>query len=199
MPDLLGAILAGDAVRAAPQLLGWTLLVDGVGGRIVEAEAYEPGDPASHAFRGETPRNRVMFGPPGHAYVYRSYGMHWMLNLVCRPAGEPAAVLIRALEPTAGIDEMRARRNAAGIPITDRDLCRGPGRLCQALGITGGLDGARLDEPPFVFIAPDGARPPVRAVAGPRVGVTLGAERDWRFVDAASRHLSRGVPRQRAR
>jgi len=128
----------------APDLIGATLLVDGVGGVIVEVEAYHHTDPASHSHGGRTERNAVMFGPPGHAYVYRSYGIHWCVNAVCEPAGEASAVLIRALAPTHGLDRMRARR---GID-EERLLCAGPGRLCQALGITKTLDGAPLDAPP---------------------------------------------------
>src|SRR5688500_6435355 len=126
--------------EVAPGLIGCTLLVDGVGGRIVEAEAYHHEDPASHSYGGPTNRHRSMFGPPGHAYVYRSYGIHWCLNLVCEEEGEAAAVLIRALEPTHGLDLMRARRGLDD----ERLLCAGPGRLCQALAVTRTLDGARL-------------------------------------------------------
>jgi DNA-3-methyladenine glycosylase len=168
----------------APDLIGATLLVDGVGGVIVEVEAYHHTDPASHSHGGRTERNAVMFGPPGHAYVYRSYGIHWCVNAVCEPAGEASAVLIRALAPTHGLDRMRARR---GID-EERLLCAGPGRLCQALGITKTLDGAPLDAPPFVLLAREMA-PAI--VAGPRIGITKAADKPWRYGLAGSRFLSR--------
>ena len=170
--------------EVAPELIGTTLLLDGVGGVIVEVEAYDQEDPASHAFRGRTPRNAVMFGPPGHAYVYRSYGIHWCLNVVCAAVDRAEAVLIRALEPTHGIDEMRARRHVEA----ERALCSGPGKLCQALGITGALDGRALDEPPFELHARRGT--PVVA-AGRRIGITRAAELPWRYVLEGSPYLSR--------
>jgi DNA-3-methyladenine glycosylase len=172
----------------APDLIGVVLLVDGVGGPIVEVEAYDPTDPASHAFRGRTARNGAMFGPPGHAYVYRSYGIHWCLNLVCEPEGTAAAVLIRALEPAAGIGEMQARRRTDDLRL----LAAGPGRLCEALGVTGAHDGLPLDRAPFELRA----RGPVPAIAvTPRVGITRAADLPWRYVLAGSRFLSRAVPR----
>jgi DNA-3-methyladenine glycosylase len=170
--------------EVAPELVGATLLVDGDGGRIVEVEAYDAGDPASHGYRGRTSRNRAMFGPPGHAYVYRSYGVHWCLNLVCGPEGSAEAVLVRALEPLAGIERMRARRGVE----PERLLCAGPGRLCQALGVTGQLDGLPLDRAPFALRGAAGA---VDVVAGPRVGITRATELPWRYGLAGSRFVSR--------
>jgi DNA-3-methyladenine glycosylase len=172
--------------EVAPDLLGVTLLVDGVGGRIVEVEAYDHEDPASHGFRGRTERNAAMFGPPGHAYVYRSYGIHWCLNLVCEEEGVANAVLLRALEPTHGLEQMRARRGLAD----ERLLCSGPGRLCQALGVTRQHDGLPLDRPPFELFERDR---PVDVVRGPRIGITRAAELPWRYAEAGSRFLSRPV------
>jgi len=172
----------------APALIGVTLLVDGVGGRIVEVEAYDHEDPASHGFRGRTERNASMFGPPGHAYVYRSYGIHWCLNFVCEDEGVANAVLVRALEPTHGLDAMRERRGLDD----QRLLCRGPGRLCQALGVTRDHDGLALDRPPFELLA---AESPVEVVSGPRIGITRAAELPWRYAEAGSRFLSRALPR----
>ena len=177
-----------DATTVARRLIGMLLLVDGVGGRIVETEAYDRADEASHSHAGPTPRNAVMFGPPGHAYVYRSYGIHWCLNFVCREAGHGAGVLIRALEPLAGIVTMQARRG-----LTDpRRLCAGPGRLGQALGITPAHGGLPLDRPPFELRRRAGARP--RVVAGPRIGISRAVDRPWRFGLAGSPFLSRPFP-----
>ena len=172
----------------APDLIGVTLLVDGVGGRIVEVEAYDHEDPASHGFRGRTDRNASMFGPPGHAYVYRSYGIHWCLNVVCEEVGVANAVLLRALEPTRGLEQMRARRGLED----ERLLCSGPGRLCQALGVTREHDGLPLDRPPFELLAADS---PVDVVNGPRIGITRAAELPWRYAEAGSRFLSRPLRR----
>jgi DNA-3-methyladenine glycosylase len=172
----------------APDLIGVTLLVDGVGGPIVEVEAYHPTEPASHAYRGPTPRNAAMFGPPGHAYVYRSYGIHWCLNFVCEEEGVAAAVLIRALEPTVGIERMEERRRT----IEPRLLAAGPGRLCEALGVTGAHNGLPLDVPPFE-LRPRTFEPEI--ATAPRIGITRAAELPWRYVLAGSRFLSRGVPR----
>jgi DNA-3-methyladenine glycosylase len=182
------ALRAEDFARSvhevAPALIGVRLLVDGVGGRIVEVEAYDHEDPASHGFRGRTERNASMFGPPGHAYVYRSYGIHWCLNFVCEGQGVANAVLVRALEPTDGLDAMRRRRG-----LDDpRLLCSGPGRLCQALGVTREHDGLALDRPPFELLAAEG---PVEVVSGPRIGITRAAELPWRYAEAGSRFLSR--------
>jgi len=172
--------------EVAPDLIGITLLVDGVGGRIVEVEAYDQEDPASHAYRGRTARNAAMFGPPGQAYVYRSYGIHWCLNLVCAEEGVPQAALIRALEPTAGLEEQRRRRGVSD----ERALCSGPGKLCQALAITGEQSGLALDLPPFRLEerseVPD-------IVTGPRVGITRATELPWRYGLAGSRYLSRAL------
>jgi DNA-3-methyladenine glycosylase len=172
----------------APDLIGATLLVDGVGGRLVEVEAYDQTDPAAHSFRGRTDRNAVMFGPPGYAYVYRSYGIHWCLNFVCGPEGLASAVLIRALEPTAGLSTMRRRR---GMP-DPRLLCSGPGRLCEALRITGAQYGLALDRPPFALYARSGA---VEVVAGPRIGITKAADKPWRYGEKGSRFLSKPFTR----
>ena len=172
----------------ARALIGATLLVDGVGGVIVETEAYDQSDPASHTHRGPTARNAVMFGPSGHAYVYRSYGLHWCLNFTCRALGHGAGVLIRALEPLAGIEQMQARRGLAD----PRLLCAGPGRLGQALGITMAHYGLALDRPPFFVAAPDG---PVDVVTGPRIGISKAVDAAWRFGLAGSRFLSRPFAR----
>ncbi len=179
-----------DVHTAARSLLGWTLLRDGVGGEVVEVEAYSHDDPASHAFRGPTARNRAMFGPPLRLYVYRSYGVHWCANVVFGPEGEGAAVLLRALRPTHGVEVMRERRGVED----DRLLCSGPGRLTEALGITGADDGARLDRPPFRLVPPE---QPVAIEATPRVGISRAADLPWRYVIRGSRWPSRG-PRRAA-
>ena len=171
----------------APELIGATLLFDGVGGVIVEVEAYHHTDPASHAYGGRTRRNASMFGPPGYAYVYRSYGVHWCLNLVCGDVGVAEAALVRALEPTEGVELMRERR---GIDEA-RLLCSGPGRLCQALGVAGEHDGLSLDHFPFALL---GRECEVEVACGPRVGITRAVELPWRYVLAGSRFLSRPLP-----
>jgi DNA-3-methyladenine glycosylase len=170
--------------EVAPDLIGATLLVDDVGGRIVEVEAYHHTDPAAHSYGGRTERNAVMFGPPGYAYVYRSYGIHWCLNFVCEYEGSASAVLIRALEPTAGIPAMRRRRGLAD----GRSLCSGPGRLCEALGVTQVHNGLALDRPPFSLRARSEA---VAIAVGVRIGITKAAEQPWRYGLAGSRFLSK--------
>jgi DNA-3-methyladenine glycosylase len=170
--------------EVAPALVGVEFLVGGVGGVIVETEAYDQEDPAAHGYRGRTERNAAMFGPAGHAYVYRSYGIHWCVNFVCEGEGVADAVLIRALEPTHGLEAMRRRRALE----SDRLLCAGPGRLCQALGITSDADGLPLDEPPF-RLEPRTERPEL--VRGPRIGITRAADLPWRYALAGSRYLSR--------
>ncbi len=175
---------AADAPVVARALIGATLLVDGVGGLIVETEAYDRDDPASHTHAGPTPRNRSMFGPPGRAYVYRSYGIHWCLNFVCREEGHGAGVLIRALEPTHGLDRMRERRGLTDLQL----LCSGPGRLGQALGITRALDGQRLDQSPFQVLAT--AAGPMAILVGPRIGISKAVDMPWRFGLAGSPFLS---------
>ena len=182
---LQAEFFARSVHEAAPEVIGTTLLVDGVGGRIVEVEAYDQEDPASHGFRGPTPRTQSMFGPPGHAYVYRSYGIHWCINFVCDVEGRAEAALIRALEPTHGLDEMSARRGLQD----PRLFCSGPGRLCQALAVTREHDGLELDRPPFEIR--EGNRADL--VAAPRVGITRAAELPWRYAEAGSRFLSRRV------
>ena len=172
--------------EAARLLIGWTLTKDGVGGRIVETEAYHFEDPASHSFSGPTARNAVMFGPPGVIYVYRSYGIHWCMNLVCGPV-PGSAVLIRALEPTEGVDLMIARRGLED----PRLLCSGPGRLCEALGVTREHNGLRIDQPPFA-LAPG---PAADVVVGPRIGITKAVDVPWRFGEKGSRFVSRPFPK----
>ena len=170
----------------APELIGATLLFNGTGGRIVEVEAYDQSDPAAHSFNGRTARNAVMFGPPGYSYVYRSYGIHWCLNFVCEREGHASAILIRAIEPLRGLAQMRRRRRMAS--KDERELCSGPGRLCQALGITGAHGGLSLDRQPFELRAPVDN---VEIVTGVRIGISKAAELPWRYGLSGSRFLSK--------
>ncbi|KQQ47413.1 3-methyladenine DNA glycosylase [Duganella sp. Leaf126] len=196
----MSKIIAGIDFEApshivARQLIGVTVLVNGVGGRIVETEAYDREEPASHCYIGETPRNFSMFGPPGRSYVYRSHGIHWCLNFVCRENGHGAGVLLRAIEPLAGLAQMRERRGLED----ERLLCSGPGRLCQALGITRADNNLPLDAAPFQLLAPaPGADPgaatevlAMEVLAGPRIGISKAVELPWRFGLASSRFLSK--------
>jgi DNA-3-methyladenine glycosylase len=186
-PRLKSGFFARSVHKVAPELIGATLLVDGVGGRIVEVEAYHHTDPAAHSYRGPTERNRVMFGPPGVAYVYRSYGIHWCLNFVCEPAGSASAVLIRALEPTEGLGLMRRRRGVAEA----RALCSGPGKLAEALGISDRHNGMSLDRPPFVLYARSGR---LAISNGVRIGITKAADKPWRYGLKDSPFLSKPFP-----
>jgi DNA-3-methyladenine glycosylase len=186
----LGADFFDRSVHhVARELIGCRLFFAGVGGTIVETEAYEREDPASHSYVGLTERTAVMFGPPGRAYVYLSYGIHSLLNFVCEPEGEAAAVLIRALEPTKGLDAMHERRPAAR---SDLDLCSGPGKLTEALGVTLADNADRLDRDPFLLLPPKDDPPAV--VTSPRVGITKAVERPWRFSAAGSPYVSRPRP-----
>lgn len=181
---LAGIDFLAPSHAVARQLIGVTLLVDGVGGRIVETEAYDGEDPASHTYSGPTARNAAMFGPPAHAYVYRSYGIHWCLNFVCREAGHGAGVLIRAIEPLAGLATMQERRGTADAWL----LCSGPGKLGQALGITHALNGHSLAQAPFALAA---AAPGIEVVTGPRIGISKAVDVPWRFGLAGSRWVSK--------
>ena len=184
-PELLGRIL----VRSLPGRIR-------LAGRIVEAEAYEPGDPASHGFRGPTPRNASMFGEPGRLYIYFTYGHHWMANVVTRHPGEGSAVLLRALEPLEGLEEMAARRGRSD----PRDLCSGPGKLAKALGLDKTHDGSDLMRGRVVWLEAGEPLAVDRIARGPRVGVSVGMERDWRYSEADSPWVSRwrGAPPSRA-
>ena len=174
--------------EVAPELIGATLLFRGIGGIIVEVEAYHHTDPAAHSYGGQTARNAVMFGPPGYAYVYRSYGIHWCVNFVCERAGSASAVLIRALEPTEGLSAMHRRRGTKDVRL----LCSGPGRLTEALGISRAHNGLALDEAPFELRARERE---VELVAGPRIGITKATELPWRYGLAGSRFLSKPFKR----
>ena len=187
-PRLRRGFFARSVHQVAPELIGASLLVNGVGGRIIEVEAYHHTDPAAHSYGGRTERNAVMFGLPGYAYVYRSYGIHWCLNFVCEEEGSASAVLIRALEPVAGIPTMRRRRGLQD----ERMLCSGPGKLGEALGITRAQNALALDKPPFELRARIG-EPEI--VAGPRIGITKAADMPWRYGVKGSRFLSRPFPK----
>jgi DNA-3-methyladenine glycosylase len=176
--------------EVARDLIGWELAVGATAGVIVETEAYEAADPACHAYIGKTTRNEVLFGPPGHAYVYLSYGIHSLLNFVTEPEGRASAVLIRALEPTRGIERMRERRGRAGLA----ELCSGPGKLTEALGVGLSLNGADLFEPPFELTSPAGVWKRAELVTGPRIGITKAAELPWRYCIKGSRFVSRPSP-----
>ncbi len=184
--------LAAGPLTVAPWLLNKVLVRGGRAGRIVEVEAYHgANDAASHAYRGQTPRTAVMFGPPGFLYVYFTYGMHWCANVVCGPDGKAAAALIRALEPLRGVEDMRAVRPAAR---RDVDLCNGPAKLCQALGISGADNGADLlvVRPGAVRLLDDGTPPPKRPGRGTRIGIKEATDKRWRFWVPGSRYVSRG-------
>jgi DNA-3-methyladenine glycosylase len=178
------AFFGRSVLEVAPDLIGATFLVDGVGGIIVELEAYHHTEPAAHSFNGQTPRNAVMFGPPGFIYVYRSYGIHWCVNFVCEKAGSASAVLIRALEPTHGLATMRRRRKLHD----ERLLCSGPGKLTEALAITHAQNGLPLDVPPIALYA-RAEKPDI--VTGVRIGITKAVELPWRFGLKGSKFLSR--------
>lgn len=193
---IAGIDFSAPSHEVAPQLIGVTVLVNGVGGRIVETEAYDMTEPASHTFSGPSERNAAMFGPPGHAYVYLSHGIHWCLNFVCREAGHGAGVLIRAIEPLAGLDAMRVRRGGEDV----RMLCSGPGKLCQAMAVTRTEhNGKPLGAPPFELLARGAweartglaAWQGVALAVGPRIGISKAVELPWRFGEAGSRFLSR--------
>jgi DNA-3-methyladenine glycosylase len=184
LEPLTPAFFDRSVLEVAPELIGATLLVGGVGGVIVELEAYHHTEPAAHSYGGRTPRNAVMFGPAGVAYVYRSYGIHWCLNFVCEEEGSAAAVLLRALQPVKGLGVMRRRRGVAD----ERLLCSGPGRLCEALAVTHAHNGRRLDRPPFALFARPGA---VEVVTGPRIGLTKAIDLPWRYGLAGSPFLSK--------
>jgi DNA-3-methyladenine glycosylase len=172
----------------APDLIGATLLVNGVGGIIVEVEAYHQAEPAAHSFNGPTPRTMVMFGPPGFSYVYRSYGIHWCVNFVCEKPGSASAVLIRALEPTHGLATMRRRRGVED----ERSLCSGPGKLCEALGITIQTSELPLDQPPFALHARIGK---ADIATGVRIGITKATDLPWRYGLKGSKFLSKPFER----
>jgi DNA-3-methyladenine glycosylase len=181
------AFFARSVAQVAPDLLGCVIEVGHLAGQIVEVERYQQDDPASHSFRGPTPRAAVMFGPPGRLYVYRSYGIHWCVNVVCEPEGRGAAVLIRAVAPTRGLDVMRRRRGT----VDERKLCSGPGRLCEAFGIDGSMNATVIGAGPVRLLAGT----PVSDIAvGPRIGISVATDRPWRFGVEGSPHISRPFP-----
>lgn len=189
--DLIDAeFYGGDVRRVARELIGCTLAVDGVGGVIVETEAYDAEDPACHAYRGLTPRSAPLFEAPGRAYVYLNYGIHTLLNVVAEPEGRAAAVLIRAIEPAWGVETMVERRGREGI----NELCSGPGKLTQALGVDLELNRARLDAAPFELRRPATGTPLLEVRSGPRVGIRVATELPWRYSAAGSRFVSRPWP-----
>jgi DNA-3-methyladenine glycosylase len=183
-PRLRRSFFDRSVHKVAPELIGATLLVDGVGGIIVELEAYHHTDPAAHSYTGRTERNAVMFGPAGYVYVYRSYGIHWCVNFVCEGDGSASAVLIRAIAPTEGLATMRRRRGLKD----ERALCSGPGKLCEALAITHAHNGLPLDRAPFELRA-RGEKPVI--VTGERIGITKAVEKPWRYGLKGSKFLSR--------
>jgi DNA-3-methyladenine glycosylase len=183
-PKLRRSFFDRSVHAVAPDLIGATLMVNGVGGVIVEVEAYHHTDPAAHSYNGRTARNAVMFGPPGHAYVYRSYGIHWCLNFVCEAEGSASAVLIRALQPTHGLALMRRRRGLREA----RQLCSGPGKVGEALGITRAHNGLPLDRAPFELRAREAD---VDIAVGVRIGITKAADKPWRYGMKSSPFLSK--------
>jgi DNA-3-methyladenine glycosylase len=188
MPDV--AFYARPVVEVARDLIGCTITHGEASGVIVETEAYHHSEPACHAYAGLTPRTQTLFGPPGMAYVYRSYGIHALLNAVCEPEGEGTAVLIRALEPLEGIDVMRDRRGMERV----EDLCSGPGKLTQALGIELTENGTSLIDGPIRLGPPPAGRPAPEVVEGTRIGITRAVELPWRFCALRSRSVSRPWP-----
>jgi DNA-3-methyladenine glycosylase len=188
---LEASFFARSVHRVARELIGCEIAVGETAGVIVETEAYDEGDPACHAFGGPTPRSEILFGPPARAYVYLSYGIHSLLNFVVQPEGSAAAVLIRALEPTEGIELMRERRGRTELG----ELCSGPGKLTEALGVGLELNGTDLLGPPFVLTAPAADRRGAEVVTGPRIGITKAVEHPWRYCAAGNRHVSRPWPR----
>jgi len=183
-PRLTRAFFDRSVHEVAPDLIGATLLVDGVGGLIVEVEAYHHTDPAAHSYNGKTERNAVMFGPPGFLYVYRSYGIHWCMNFVCEEEGSASAVLLRAIQPTHGLAAMKRRRGMS----EERLLCAGPGRVCEALGVTRKHNGLPLDKAPFELRA---RAEDCEVAIGVRIGITKAAELPWRYGLKGSRFLSK--------
>jgi DNA-3-methyladenine glycosylase len=192
---------ARPVVEVARELIGCVVEHEGSSGVIVETEAYHESEPASHSFIGLTPRTRTLFGPPGRAYVYRSYGIHALLNAVCEEEGVGAAVLIRALEPLAGLETMRARRAAlgagGGTAMRDQELCSGPGKLTQALGIELSENGVDLARGPVLLRPREAAWREPRIIAGPRIGITKAAELPWRFSVSGNRNVSRPRPSEK--